>query len=82
MVSLAGVRTACGVTVTGKDIFGNNLPSQSLEWGPDQLTGSSMEFWKLNGIVNAKEVTVKITSSLSQTATIVFLDNVRYCVRT
>ncbi|KXT12504.1 hypothetical protein AC579_10342 [Pseudocercospora musae] len=82
MNSLVGVRTACGVTITGKDINGNDLPSQTLEWGPDELVGSSMEYWKLDGIVKAKEVTIKITSSLSQTLTIVFLDNVKYCVRT
>ncbi|KAF7194838.1 hypothetical protein HII31_03859 [Pseudocercospora fuligena] len=82
MVSVAGVRTPCGVTVTGKDINGDDLPSQSLEWGPDELLGSSMQYWELSGIVEAKEVTIKITSSIAQPLTVVFMDNVKYCVRT
>ncbi|KXS94939.1 hypothetical protein AC578_6131 [Pseudocercospora eumusae] len=77
---LVGVRTACGVTVTGKDINGKDLPSQSLEWGPEGVEPSPMQYWKLNGIVNAKEVTIKITSSISQALTGLGFDNVKYCV--
>lgn len=79
---VASLSTSCVVSVTGKDINGNEKSTETISFGPDQLYNSTMQLKEFVGWDKMASVGLRVLNLAPTTAAaVLFVDDFKYCPR-